>query len=78
VKAMCDFLSDYPRGKLEARYMAESAPILSFPDDSFGLAVVSHFLFLYSDHLDLRFHIDPIPIRKILTIVILFVILKTG
>ena len=60
LKAMRDFLSDYPGGKLEARYVAESAPILSFPDNSFGLAVVSHFLFLYSDHLDLRFHIDAI------------------
>lgn len=60
MKAMRDFLSDYPRGKLEARYMSQSAPILSFLDDSFGLAVVSHFLFLYSDHLDLRFHIDTI------------------
>ena len=60
MKAMRDFLLDYPRGKLESRYIAESAPILSFPDNSFGLAVVSHFLFLYSDHLDLRFHIDTI------------------
>jgi hypothetical protein len=60
MKAMCDFLLDYPRGKLESRYIAQSAPILSFPDNSFGLAVVSHFLFLYSDHLDLRFHIDAI------------------
>lgn len=60
MKAMRDFLSDYPRGKLEARYVSQSAPILSFLDDSFGLAVVSHFLFLYSDHLDLRFHIDTI------------------
>ena len=60
MQAMRDFLSDYPRGKLEARYVAESAPILSFPDNSFGLAVVSHFLFLYSDHLDLKFHIDAI------------------
>lgn len=58
--AMNDFISDYPKGKLEKRYMAESAPFLSFPDDSFGLAVVSHFLFLYSDHLDLKFHIDTI------------------
>jgi hypothetical protein len=60
MKAMRDFLSDYPLGKLEERYMAESAPILSFTDDSFGLGVVSHFLFLYSDHLDLKFHIDTI------------------
>ena len=60
MKAMRDFLSDYPQGKVEGRYLAESAPNLRFPDDSFGLAVCSHFLFLYSDHLDLRFHIDTI------------------
>ena len=60
MEAMRDFLADYPRGKLEARYLAESAPVLSFPDDSFGLAVVSHFFFLYSNHLDLRFHIDAV------------------
>jgi len=60
MKAMRDFLLDYPRGKSERRYVAESAPILSFPDNSFGLAVVSHFLFLYSDHLDLKFHIDAV------------------
>lgn len=60
MKAMHDFLSDYPKGKLEKRYIAESAPMLSFSDNSFDLAVVSHFLFLYSDHLDLQFHIDTI------------------
>jgi hypothetical protein len=60
MKAMSDFLSDYPQGKLEGRYLPESAPILSFPTDSFGLAVVSHFLFLYSDQLDLKFHINTI------------------
>lgn len=60
MKAMHDFLSDYPKGKLEKRYIAESVPLLSFPDDSFRLAVVSHFLFLYSDHLDCKFHIDAI------------------
>jgi hypothetical protein len=60
MKAMHDFLLDYPKGKIERRYVAESAPILSFADDSFGLAIVSHFLFLYSDHLDLKFHIDTV------------------
>jgi hypothetical protein len=60
MKAMRDFLSDYPQGKMDGRYVPESAPILSFPDDSFALALCSHFLFLYSDHLDLKFHIDAI------------------
>lgn len=60
MKAMHAFLSDYPKGKLEKRYIAGAAPMLSFPDNSFDLAVVSHFLFLYSKHLDLKFHIDTV------------------
>ena len=58
--AMQRFLADYPRGKAEGRYLAESAPRLSFPDDAFALAICSHLLFLYSDHLDLAFHIDSV------------------
>lgn len=58
--AMNGFLSDYPQGKREKRYVAESAPKLGFPDGSFDLALVSHFLFLYSDQLDLEFHIDAV------------------
>ena len=54
------FLEDYPRGKIDGRYLSESAPFLTFQDRRFGLALVSHFLFLYSDHLDLTFHIDTI------------------
>ena len=60
MKAMRDFLLDYPKGKINGRYLPESAPALSFSDNSFDLAVCSHFLFLYSDHLDLNFHIDTI------------------
>lgn len=58
--AMRDFLADYPQGRIEGRYLPQSAPVLSFPDGSFTLALSSHFLFLYSDHLDLTFHIDTI------------------
>lgn len=58
--AMRDFLADYPHGRREGRYLPQSAPVLDFPDDSFDLALSSHFLFLYSDHLDLKFHIDTI------------------
>jgi hypothetical protein len=60
MNAMRDFLSDYPRGKIDGRYLSESAPSLSFSDDTFALALSSHFLFLYSDHLDLEFHIETI------------------
>jgi hypothetical protein len=60
MEAMEVFLADYPTGRLAQRYRAESAPRLSFADDSFTLALVSHFLFLYSDQLDLTFHIETI------------------
>lgn len=58
--AMREFLADYPQGRREGRYLPQAAPVLSFPDGSFHLALSSHFLFLYSDHLDLTFHIDTI------------------
>lgn len=58
--AMRDFLSDYPQGRTEGRYRLGSAPVLSFSDHNFSLALSSHFLFLYSDHLDISFHIEAI------------------
>lgn len=60
MKAMQDFLSDYPQGKVDGRYVSESAPVLTLSDDTFDLGLSSHFLFLYSEHLDLSFHIDAI------------------
>lgn len=57
---MRDFLADYPQGRTEGRYLPSSASSLSFADDSFELALCSHLLFLYSDQLDLQFHIDAI------------------
>ncbi len=54
------FLSDFDRGKAQGRYRVESLPCSGFQDDEFDLALCSHFLFLYSDSLDLRFHISAI------------------
>lgn len=58
--AMQDFLQDYPQGRIDGRYLPNAMPKLRFADDSFSLALSSHFLFLYSGHLDLAFHIDAI------------------
>jgi hypothetical protein len=58
--AMDDFLADYPQGRRQGRYLPMSAPALALADDSFELALCSHFLFLYSKHLNLDFHIDTI------------------
>jgi len=60
MKSMKQFLDDYEQGKEEGRYIAAELPILPFNDNSFDLVLSSHFLFLYSDHLDLEFHINAI------------------
>ncbi len=58
--AMSNFIKDYDNGKKEGRYIHQELPKLSFEDNSFDLVLSSHFLFLYSEHFDLQFHIDSI------------------
>ena len=60
VNAMLEFLMDYNEGKEEGRYIDARLPDLPFKDKEFDIALSSHFLFLYSEHLDLNFHIDSI------------------
>ncbi len=57
IAAMRRFLADFDRGKQDERYVTASLPTLPFADGQFSLALVSHFLFLYSEQLDLSFHI---------------------
>jgi len=54
------FLSDYPTGKQQGRYLANQLPTLPFGERSFDLSVCSHLLFLYSKHLSLQLHYDSI------------------
>lgn len=51
------FLQDYEAGRLSGRYVAASLPNLPFADRSFDMALCSHLLFLYSQHLSLDAHI---------------------
>ena len=60
MRAMNEFLSDYPNGLQEGRYRCEQFPSLSFIDQEFELALCSHFLFLYSEQLSEQFHIESI------------------
>ena len=60
MSAMRDFLSDYPAGGEEGRYISASLPDLPFLPHSFDIALCSHFLFLYSDHLSVDFHVRSI------------------
>ena len=54
--AMERFLADYPGPGAGARYVAAALPRLPFADGAFDLALVSHLLFTYSEHLGAEGH----------------------
>jgi len=58
--AMKEFLTDYARDDASGNYVAGELPRLPFADNSFDLALCSHLLFLYADHLSFEFHCQAI------------------
>jgi len=79
ISAMQGFLDDYEGGLNEGRYVPESLPSLSFVDKQFQLALCSHFLFLYSEHLNLDFHINSVhEMCRVAHEVRIFPLLKLG
>lgn len=50
------FLADYDRGRQAGRYRYGALPHLDCTDGQFDLVLCSHFLLLYSAHLDYAFH----------------------
>lgn len=77
--AMDNFLSDYNLGKKEKRYIYGTLPNLKFEEQQFDLALCSHFLFLYSQHFSLTFHIDAIAeLCRVANEVRIFPILELG
>jgi SAM-dependent methyltransferase len=58
--ALDRFLGDFEAGKRAGRYQVGELPDLPFAADTFGLALCSHLLFLYSDELDEAFHLSAI------------------
>ena len=58
--AMRNFLDDYPAGQLAGRYASAELPALPFADRFFGLALSSHFLFLYTEQLTEAFHLAAV------------------
>jgi hypothetical protein len=79
MSAMQDFLGDYEKGSSEGRYVPDSLPFLSFDEKQFQLALCSHFLFLYSDQLNLDFHIHCVhEMCRVAHEVRIFPLLKLG
>ena len=60
MQAMSQFLADFNLGLQQGRYVLNELPSLSFKDRQFDLALVSHLLFTYSEHLSLEFHLNSI------------------
>ena len=60
IAAMEKFLLDFPGGFRQKRYLTSELPKLPFENQRFDLALCSHFLFLYSDNLSAKFHLESI------------------
>lgn len=57
MNAMKKFLGDYQKSRESGRYINASLPTLPFEDARFDLALCSHYLFLYSEHVNQEQHI---------------------
>lgn len=57
MEAMKTFLSDYENAQETGRYLNASLPTLPFENAEFDLALCSHYLFLYSDHVNQEQHV---------------------
>lgn len=66
MSAMETFLADYGAGKNQGRYVAGELPLLPFAGGAFDLALSSHLLFLYSEHLSAEFHL--LALREMLRV----------
>ena len=77
--AMRLFLDDFTGGKASGRYRADALPSLPFPDGAFGLALSSHFLFLYTSQLGDTFHLESIrEMCRVAQVVRIFPLLALG
>lgn len=57
MEAMKTFLNDYENAQETGRYLNASLPTLPFENAEFDLALCSHYLFLYSDHVNQEQHV---------------------
>lgn len=57
MSAMEAFLRDFTPHRQHGRYVVSALPHLAFTEGAFDLALCSHFLFLYAQHLAEAFHV---------------------
>lgn len=77
--AMDTFLADYGQGLREGRYVEAALPSLPYADGTFDLALCSHYLFLYSEHVDQEEHCASIcELMRVATEARIFPLLELG
>jgi hypothetical protein len=77
--AMEQFLLDFPSGCQSGRYRVAELPQLPFKTEEFDLALLSHFLFTYSDHFSEAFHLNSmLELRRVAKEVRIFPLLKVS
>ncbi|CAG7650664.1 class I SAM-dependent methyltransferase [Paenibacillus allorhizosphaerae] len=59
-QALERFIADYRRDAVKSKYIAAELPRLPFVDDTFGVVLCSHFLFLYHEQFDYTFHSEAV------------------
>ena len=77
--ALRAFVADFEAGRRSGRYVEAALPVLPFADDTFELALSSHFLFLFSAQFDVHFHVAAL--REMLRVAVevrVFPLLQLG
>lgn len=54
------FIESYREDHNKEKYIASTLPFLPFDNDTFSLVFCNHFLFLYQEQFDYKFHLDAI------------------
>ncbi len=60
LRSMTRFLDDLEQGRREGRYIVAELPTLPVEEGAYELALSSHLLFHYSEHLSEQFHLDSV------------------
>lgn len=59
-RSLNQFLDSYRRDKNKEKYIPATLPSLPFDNDTFSLVFCNHFLFLYQEQFDYKFHLEAI------------------
>ncbi|HHY74272.1 MAG TPA: class I SAM-dependent methyltransferase [Bacillus bacterium] len=59
-RSLNQFIDSYSKDKHKEKYIPATLPFLPFENDTFSLVFCNHFLFLYQEQFDFKFHLDAI------------------